>query len=201
MRAVYIGGYSATGERRFAIAAVSMPILERKRIKNDFKEITRETVSFSNVTYDNVKMLYLFCKQFIKESNLSSSVYHIADFHRSQYCNILFNFAVAEFNRYNEPVRVYIPYEKDKTFLKTLNKMAIKRNLQIYFEEIRLDESCFQQLAGLLAGCVFYRRDDEKYFDCLGVTPEAQLTAYVYSSKKEKDKLNIKDYIPAKRKK
>lgn len=198
MRAAYISRFSKADS--ITVASVSMPILERKRIKNEFKEITKEPVSFSSITYDNVKTSYMLSKLFFKEP-MTATVSHVTKYKSSSYCKAVFSAVLSEYEKHGrEEMRVYIPFNKDKTALKDLNKMAASKKKPIIFEEIRYNESCFQQLANLFAGCVNYRRDDENYFNNLGQTPEAQLTAYIYSAKKDKGKFDINDFVASVRK-
>lgn len=201
MRAVYIGRHFSDDNNRMTIGCISMPILERKKIKKDLKEITKEVFSFNDISYDNIKIFYMCCKLFIKESNLTATIYHVTKPHRSEYCKIIFNTILNEYIKHDcDSLRVYIPFDSNKNILRNLNTMANTRNLPISFEEARFNESSFQQLASLLSGCIYYRKDDENYLECLGKTPEAQLTAYIYAAKKEKGKLDIFDYIRKKKK-
>jgi len=195
MRAVYIGRYFMPDKRNVTFSSISMPILERKRLKQKLKDITIKEISFDDVTYETVQEAYESMKLYLKEPEVLSNILNVTNYRRKEYCRIIFHIALFEYEIHQEPLRIYIPFDKDKTFLRSLNKMAIKYNKEIHFEEIRNNESNFSQLASLIAGCVYYHNDEDLYLNNIGKTSQAQLTAYLYSSKKIKNKLNINDYI------
>ena len=195
MRALYIDRYFMRDDNSCFIASVSMPILERKNIKNNLKLITNKVISFDLLNYSNVKTYYDFFNSYIKNKNMSSYVLKVHNFKRSLYCKQLLHIIKNEYNLYNkEELRVYIPFDKNKIFLKTLNAMVKKRKMKVSIEEIRYDESTFSQLANIIAGCVYYHDREDLYEVNLGKKGKPQLVAFCYSCKKTKNKLLIEDF-------
>lgn len=188
MRAVYIASYGETGSHDLTAASISMPIHERKRIQSNMRQEIGRELYFKDISYENVKQPYNAYKLFQKEPEMSVSVIHVFRFYRAHYCKVVFMLALSEYEKgHEERLRVYIPFDSNKGYLRSLNKMAERKKVDISFEEIRYEESCFQRLASIIAGCVFYH-DRDDYFNNIGKTGKAQLTSYIYASKKDANK-------------
>lgn len=195
MRAVYIDKYFMKDSVNCVISSVSLPILERKNIKNNMKLISNNTLSFNFLNYENVKEYYNFLNLFIKNSSMTSITLRIPHFRKSSYCNQLLNIIKTEYELYNkEELRVYIPYCENKNFLKSLMAMVKKRKMNVSIEEIKYEESIFSQLANIISGCVYFHDREDLYLSNLGNKGKPQLVAYYYSCKKSKNKILIKDF-------
>lgn len=194
MRAIYIDRYFMRDNHDCYFASISLPILERKHIKAQLKSICNKVLDFDNLNYLNVKEYYGYCNFFVKNINMSSFVLRVKRYRRSEYCKELFKIIEHQYSLYNEPLRVYIPYDKNKNYLKTINKMVKKRGMNVSVEEIRFEESSFSQLANIIAGCIYYHDREDLYERNIGKKGKPQLIAYLYSCKKPKNKLIIKDY-------
>lgn len=194
MRAVYIDRYFMRDSYKCVLTSVSLPILERKRIKQSLNYIANKNILYFNeIKEDNIRTYYNYCNFFMKERNMNSSSLKLNSFRRSEYCRQLFELIKLEYNLYHqEPLRIYIPFNDDKGFLKTLNSMIKKRKMNISIEEIKYDESRLSQLANILSGCVYYHDREDLYELNLGKKGKPQLVAYLYSCKKSKNKWNIK---------
>jgi len=192
MRAVYIDKYNMKNSHNCVFASISLPILERKTIKQELKSIDVKMMNFDFIDYSNLKNYYNYCNLFMKNISMRSNVKRINNYKRSMYCRTLMQLIEMEYVACNkEEMRIYIPFESDKTHLRTLNNMLKKRKINAYVEEIRYKESKFSQLANIISGIVYYHDKDDLYGKNLGKKGKPQLVAYLYSCKKTKNKLNI----------
>lgn len=192
MRAVYIERYYMTDSHNLTLTSLSVPITKRKNIKELIKNITREKLSFASISQDNIREYYEICKLFLNNSELECNVVDIKKYHRSKYCGAIFKMIQMEYEKHNkESLRVYIPYEYNKNFYRTLLKMIAKSGMNVSLEESNYDQSVFAQLSSIIAGCTYYHSREDLYFDNLGKTSQAQLVAYLYTSKKQRNKMNF----------
>lgn len=194
MRALYIGRYFMRDSHDCNFTGVSLPILERKSIKNNLKKYINKPLIFDNINHYNVKMYYSFINHFIKEQSMTSYTLRVKKYKRSEYCKQLLKIIEHDYYLFNEPLRVYIPFDKNKNFIRTLNKMIKKRKLNVFVEEIRYEESVFSQLANIISGCVYYHDREDLYEANMGKKGKPQLIDYVYSCRKTKNKFIIEDY-------
>lgn len=192
MRAVYIDRYFMKNDHSCVFGSVSCPILNRKEIKNNLKDIFEDILHFDDITSENVKTFYNVCSYFMKNNNMSANMLSLSSFRRKDYTNILFSLIKKEYIIYrNEPLRVYIPFDDDKTFIRNLNAMCRKRKMNVSVEEIKYEESKLSQLTNILCGCVYYHDREDLYLTNLGRKGTPQLVAYIYSCKKSFNKFNV----------
>lgn len=200
MRALYIDRYYMTDSNNCVLTGISLPILKRKIIRTNLRIISDKTLKFDDVDAYNIETYYNYIKYFIKDNDMTAISLKIVRYKRFQYCRQLFKIINNQYELYNkEPMRVYIPFDSNKDFLKTLNIMAKKRKMQVQIEEIKYEESKISQISNLIAGCVYYHsREDLYYENNLGERGKPQLIAYLYSCKKKKNKHNIIYYDSSK---
>lgn len=196
MRTLYIDRYYMRDSHNCVFTGISLPVLERKNIKNGLKEISKETLEFDNLTPENLQAYYEYVHYFIKNIDMTSYSLRVVKYRRSQYCRQILQIIKNEYAVHNnEPLRVYIPFEGDKNFIRTLNAMVKKRKMDVEVEEIKFPDSKISQLAHIIAGCVYYHQREDLYEKHLGERGKPQLIAYLYSCKKTRNKLTIQDYI------
>jgi hypothetical protein len=195
MRVIYIDGYFLKDIHRCVFTGVSLPILERKNIKTDLRSISDDALHFDKLDEENVKTYYDYCNLFIKNNNMSATAMRVPSCRRSYYCKQIYKIIEAEYLKYDkEKTRVYIPFQYDKTFLKSLNAMVKSKGLDIQVEEIKYEESKISQLANLISGCICHHDIEELYLENLGKKGKPQLIAYLYSCKNPRRKLDIIDF-------
>lgn len=195
MRAVYIDRYYMTNSHSCVFGCVSLPILKRKEIKQKLNDFSKNIMCFDDIDGDNVKIFYDYCNLFMKDSDMTSNILRIGRFRRKDYPRQLFQLIETEYKLHKkEPMRVYIPFDKNKTFIKTLNAMCRKRKIDVSIEEIKYEESKVSQLTNILCGSVYYHDREDLYGVNLGRKGKPQLIAYIYSCKKNRNKFNIVDF-------
>ena len=185
MRAAYIDVYYKESTCVFTI--VSFPIEQRKKWKEIFESFF-PIVSFDNVDETNISEYLQYLGFFIKGNDISAISLRVRKYRRSMYCRILKELIHEVFSIYGSSMRVFIPFDTDKHFLKSVRAMTPEN---IFIEEIRRKESFASQLASVLSGCVITHDDDSLY----GKDEKTVLSDYLYFSVKKRYKYLVKDSI------
>lgn len=191
MRAVYINSYFNEESYRI-FSSVSMPITKRKNLKRNIKAIQKNADCppgplAVNRIEDNPKVYRDILREFSKEGSVILLRCRRYDFR--QELDAVIKLIALEKEKFEEPMRVYIPFRPTKYFLKRVQRMADHLHLDAEIVEISFTESIFSQIGKIFAGCVAIH-DSDDFIDVMD-TKTGKLVNYIFTATRRPNEFMI----------